>query len=260
MQYPIKEWVRAVANAAALAVSGGLSFAPPARAAEPQTKQWVLKLATIPFQAKFQLTVDDGKITDRSSGNLFLRPDGQLCVAVDKPLHQFLAFGRQEMNIYYPDDHVVLRAKPKAGQLPPMIDALFLGYVDPSAILPPTSKILEQTRDDVAHTLTTRWSLVGPDGKTHGQLRAVESREGTDKMEFLTDDGQMMGRYTFANRVPLGRVNIPSLIEVLHRKPGTHDRVDTWSLDDLAIEPDADPAGVACSVIPKDVPVKDLAL
>ncbi len=252
--------VGAVANAAALAVFAGLFCAPAARA-EPQTKQWVLKLSTVPFQAKFQLTVDDGKVTDRSSGTLFLRPDGMLCVAVDKPLHQFLAFGRQELNIYYPDDKLILRAKPNAGQLPPMIDALFLGYVDPSGILPPTSKILEQTRDDTARTLTTRWSLVGPDGKTHGQLRAVESRDGTDQMDLLTDDGlQLIGRYTFANRVTLGRASIPSLIEVLHKKPGIHDRLDTWSLDSVELETDTDPAGMACSVYPKDVPVKDLAL
>jgi hypothetical protein len=141
-----------------------------------------------------------------------------------------------------------------------MIDALFLGYVDPSAILPPTSKVLEQTRDDVAHTLTTRWGLVSPDGKAHGQLRAVESRDGTDKMELLTEDGPLMGRYTFANRVAVGKANIPSLVEVLHRKPGVHDRLDTWTLDTLSPEPDTDPAGIACTVHPKDVPVKDLAL
>lgn len=260
MQSKIKEWVGAVAKAAALAAFWGLIPTPAAHAAEPKTKQWVLKLSTVPFQAKFQLTVDDGKNADRSSGTLYLRPDGMLCVAVEKPLRQILAFGRQELNIYYPDDHLVLRAKPNAGQLPPMIDALFLGYVDPSAILPPTSKILEQTRDDVARTLTTKWSLVGPDGKAHGQLRAIESREGTDQMDLLTDDNQLIGRYTFANRIAVGRANIPSLIEVLHRKPGAHDRVDTWALDAVALEPDTDPAGIACSVFPKDVPVKDLAL
>jgi hypothetical protein len=255
----VKDWVGAAASAVALAATFG-SYPTHALSDEPPQKQWVLKLATIPFQAKFQLTVDDGKNADRSSGTLYLRPDGMLCVAVEKPLHQFLAFGRQELNIYYPDDHIVLRGKPKAGQLPPMVDALFLGYVDPSAVIPPTSKVLEQTRDDIAHTLTTRWSLVGPDGKTHGQLRAVESREGTDKIELLTEDGQLMGRYTFANRVAVGRASIPSLVEVLHRKPGVHDRVDTWTLDTLAPEPDQDPAGIACTVHPKDVPVKDLAL
>jgi hypothetical protein len=248
--------VGAAAFAVALTISVGW-IVEPARAGEAPAKQ--LKLSVVPFQAKFQLDVDDGKNVDKSSGFVFLRPDATLCVAVEKPLHQFLAFSSRELNIYYPDDHVILRAKGKAGQLPPMIDALLLGYVDPSAILPPTSKVLEQTRDDVAHTLTTRWSIVGPDGKSHGQLRSVESKDGTDSMELMADDGELMGRYNFSNRVPVGRAKLPSLIKVLQRR-ASHDRTDTWTLDALAPEPDQDPAGVACTTFPKDIPVKDLAL
>ncbi len=221
---------------------------------------FILRSKGIPFQSRFELDVDDGKTVDRSSGQLFLRPGGVLCVSVDKPIHQQILFGRQELDIYYPDDRLVMRGRPKVGQLPPMIDALLLGFIDPSALVPPTSKVIDQTRDEATHTLTTRWSLQGPDGKTHGQILAVEAREGVQRLDLMTDDGRLMGRYDFKARTPLGHTTIPTHIEVLHRRPGVHDRVDSWTLQAPAPEAADDPAGAACGKYPSDTPIKDIPL
>ncbi|HUB05427.1 MAG TPA: hypothetical protein VMB50_00410 [Myxococcales bacterium] len=212
------------------------------------------------FQARFELAIDDGKTVDRSSGHLFVRPGGVLCLAVEKPIHQQLSFGRRELDIYYPDDKLVMRGRPKTGQLPPMIDALFLGFIDPSALLPPTAKVIDQQRDDATHSLTTRWSLVGVDGKPHGQLLAVEAREGTERLDLMTDDGRLMGRYDFSDRVQLSHGSIPRKVEVLHRRPGIPDRIDHWTLQDVAAESVDDPVGSACGKYPSDTPIKELHL
>ncbi len=215
----------------------------------------------VPFRALFQLAIDDGHTIDRSSGKLYVRPDGSLCLAVEQPIHQRLVFGRQELDIYYPDDHVLMRGRPKkVGTLPPMIDALILGFLDPGSLVAPLSKVLDQKRDDATHTLTTRWSLEGPDGKSRGQLLAVEARDGVERLDLMTDDGRLMGRYDFGQRQPLGRAEVPTRIDVLHRRPGVHDRTDHWSLSGLAPEAQDEADGISCSQHPADTPVKDLPL
>ncbi len=249
----------AAALLAAAGAGGGLLLAAaPARAIP--TKPWALRLGTAPFEARFALETDDGKAKDDSSGRLFLQQSGALCIAVERPLRQHLLFDSHALVIYYPDDKIVLRAKPRLGQLPPMVDALYTGFMDPASIVPPTSTILEQRRDEAAATLTTRWSLRDKDGKQHGQLRAVETREGTSQLELLNDDGKLMRRYDFADRVKLGKASIPRSVTVLYVKPNVHDRIDRWKLEEVVPEKDADPGPVDCTSYPKTLPIKDIAL
>ncbi|MHB1846865.1 MAG: LolA-like protein [Deltaproteobacteria bacterium] len=249
--------------AAALWVAAGaslLALCCGAQAQAASAKPWVLHIDTVPFEAHFALRVDDGKTKDDSSGALFLKQNGSLCVAVERPLHQQLFFDNHQLLIYYPDDKVILRAKPGVGQIPPMIDALYTGFIDPSVLVPPTSKILEQVRTDGGSTLTTRWSLEDKDGKPHGQLRAVETRDGTARLELLNDDGKLMRSYEFADRVKLGKASIPRDIKVRYVKPNAPDRTDRWTLDAIVPEKDENPGPSGCANYPKTLPVKDIRL
>ena len=231
-----------------------------ASAAALPTKRWLLKLDAVPFQAKFSLSVDDGRSRDLSSGELFVRTDGSLCVQVEKPLRQRLSFGQQRLTIYYPDARQLLEAKPSPGHLPPMVDSLFLGFVDPSAILPPNAKILEQGKGPDGRSLITRWALEDGAGKLQGQLRAVESRDGMERLELLTADGQLARRYEFLDRVKLGAHAVPRTVTVLYKKPGSPDRTDRWTLTEVALERDTDPAAIECGAIPAGIAVKAITL
>ncbi len=213
-----------------------------------------------PFQAGFRLSIEEGGRVESSAGAVFVRHDGILCVSVDAPIHQRLAFGRQQLTIYYPDEKTVLVAKPGPGKLPVMIDALLLAFIDPSGLLTKNATVLSQTEDPAAHTLTTIWVVSDPSGKNQARMKLVEARDGTRSIEVLSKEGVLLNRYEFDGRVALGTAHIPTRITVTYKRTGKPDRVDRWTLDRVAAENDGSGAAQSCVAVPAGLHAREITL
>lgn len=188
---------------------------------------------SIAVSASFTLRMLDGGRTDESAGTLTFYPEQSVCVRVARPLLQEMLLGREELLIYYPVEDLLLRSKIPSGTLPPMLDALLAGMVDPAATLPQQSKLVSQRRE--GDKLLSRWQLTDAKGNPAGELRAAEAKEGTTWIELTGPKGEKQRTYAFANRVRVRGASVPRLtVATYFDRQGKVTREEHWSLSDVA--------------------------
>jgi hypothetical protein len=133
------------------------------------------------LSADFVLRLSSGGAAGDSdaavTGHLRMIPGGEVCVTVTAPLAQQMRLSARELVILYPDRDLALVTPLAPRQAPPMLDAIAAGVVDPGSTLPVKSRLVDQRHAD--GKLFTRWRVVDGSDQDLGEMRAVETREGT---------------------------------------------------------------------------------
>lgn len=199
----------------------------------------------VSLAADFVLKTVDANGTETVSGALSFIPGGEICVAVKSPRLQEMRLSPRELVIYYPDRDLAFVAHLAPPQPPPMLDALAAGLVDPGATLPPGSKLLE--RSHANGELTTRWRVADAAGNELGDMRAVETRQGTRSIELADKSGHPQRRFAFGERVRLGVRSVPrTVVADYFSAGGTRQREEQWTLDRISrFDPTRAPIGCA---------------
>ena len=183
--------------------------------------------------ADFVLKTVDATGTETISGALTVIPGGEVCVAVKAPRVQEMHLSPREFVIYYPDRDLAFVAHLSPPKAPPMLDALAAALVDPSSTLPAGSKLLD--RKHAGGELTTRWRVVDAAGQDLGEMRAVETRQGTRSIELVDKAGQPQRRFAFGERVRVGVRTVPrTIVADYFSAGGTRQREEQWTLDRIS--------------------------
>jgi hypothetical protein len=211
----------------------------------------------VAFSARFTLTQKVGERVETSSGGLSLTPSGVFCLDVERPLRQQVRLDRDQARLLYPDRNLVLRGRVRAGQLPPVLDAVLAGLGDPARTLPRTAVLAERRRE--GELLLTRWRVQDGEGRDAGAMIIGEGRGGVRSLEFLSPKGELLRRYKFGERVRIGTTAVPRTIEADYRLPGGAPlREERWALDEVGPIRGAATLDASCAQGAADVEVKEL--
>jgi hypothetical protein len=188
---------------------------------------------SLAFSADFVLKTTDSQGSESAAGVLRLTPGGEVCVTVKTPRVQEMRLSAREMVIYYPDRDLALIATLSPQQAPPMLDAIAAGVVDPGSTLPGPSKLVEQRHAD--GKLFTRWKVVDGSGQDLGEMRAVESRDGTISVALSDTGGAPQRRFSFADRIRVAGRSVPRAVSAEYfAAGGAFSRREQWTLENVA--------------------------
>jgi hypothetical protein len=238
-----------VAGAANLWVQAPGAGAPPSSSASSSS--------SLVLAASFALETVDARGTDKVAGSVRFLPGGDVCVVVTTPRPQEMRLSARELVIYYPDRDLALVANVSPRQAPPMLDAIAAGVVDPGSTLPSPSKLVERRHAD--GKLFTRWQVVDASAQELGEMRAVESREGTISLEIADRSGRLQRRFGFADRVRVAGRSVPrAVVAEYFAAGGERSRREQWSLADVTRLDPAAAAATGCARIGPHTTVQNL--